>query len=1147
MKVKHNSREKEYRTPFGAVATGTGITLSIEVGDPVPESVRLMLWDGDDHTPQYIDMEESQVEATDPTNRESADSPDGIPPVQEYDGDMARYTADIVAPEKGGLLWYAFEIETVRDDSRAVFYYGNNVSNMGGEGRLYVDDPHRYQITVYKPADVPEWYKNGIVYQIFPDRFARDEDWRERTEAANQRINSRRDDMKRVIQEDWTKPAYYVRDETGMVVEWPMMGGSLKGIEGKLDYLKSLGVTCIYLNPVFEASSNHRYDTGDYMHIDMALGTDEDFESLAGAAKERGIRIILDGVFSHTGADSIYFDKFGNYSEMRPDEKAVPGAWRHEDSPYRSWFKFDKNERCGYSSWWGVEDLPEVEETNPSYREFILGEDGVVAHWMKKGASGWRLDVADELPDSFIEETRKRIRATDPEGLLLGEVWEDASNKISYGERRRYFMGDELDSTMHYPLRDILLDYINYTIGSSDAADRLMSLAENYPPQNFYATLNLIGSHDRARIMTMMAAEEDYEAATKKVKVLSTIQYCMPGVPCIYYGDEAGLMGGTDPVNRSGFPWGFENLDLGYHYRMLGLLYDEHPSLKDGGFEFLSGRYGIDEDVLAFTRTGRDSAGTEETILVLANRRYSSTEIDLNRIEGLRGGYALELLASEELPVDEEGRLGVIEMEALSAKMISIRAEKPAPEELGRSAGVICHISSLPEGKLGKGARDFVDKIASAGFTIWQVLPVNPAGQGDSPYSSYAAFAGDASFIDRDELPETDGYYDFIKDNGYWLHDYIAFRMIKELNEDKPWYEWPEKYKNADSLAFINSLSEEQRVKASQIIGEQYCFYSQWKDLKEYANSRGVRLMGDLPMYMAADSADIWANKQLFRMDDFGKQSVHAGVPPDAFSSEGQDWGNPLYDWDVLAEDGYGWWLRRIRQCAERYDILRIDHFRGLSEYFAIPEGKKPKEGCWQHSAGLRFLADIRGLLRAEGFGMKLLVEDLGYLDAGVKNLLKLSGLPGMDIWQFTADHMREMCEKEPEKAANRAFYTGTHDNNTLIGFLKERASQGRNDFSEQNDQDSASDAEFTDEALEVIRKIYESPAGLAMLQVQDVLMLGGEARMNVPGVSEGCWKWKMPGENVEEAFAGSDERLEWFRELAERTGRIISGDGAAK
>ena len=573
---------------------------------------------------------------------------------------------------------------------------------------------------------------------------------------------------------------------------------------------------------------------------------------------------------------------------------------------------------------------------------------------------------------------------------------------------------------------------------------------------------------------------------------------------------------------------------------MLGLMYDEHPSLKDGGFDFLSGRYGIDEDILAFTRTGKDITGTEETILVLANRRYGPAEIDLSGIDGLRCGYALELLASEELPVDEEGSLGIIRMDSLSAMVISLRAKKPEAEDLGRSAGVICHISSLPEGRLGKGARDFVDRISSAGFTIWQVLPVNPAGVGNSPYSSFAAFAGEPAFIDYDELPDTEGYNEFIKDNAYWLYDYIAFNLIKSMNEGKPWYEWPEEYRKIDTQEYIRTLTDEQKAVANRLAGEQYCFYAQWNDLREYANSKGVRIMGDLPMYMAADSADVWANQHIFRMDDTGAQSVHAGVPPDAFSNEGQDWGNPLYDWDILKKENYEWWFRRIRQCAERFDILRIDHFRGLSEYYAIPKDGDPKEGYWQHSAGLGFLDGIRRMLRKEGLGMKILVEDLGFLDAGVKNLLKLSGLPGMDIWQFTADHMRKMCEEEPEKAKHRAFYTGTHDNNTLVGYLKER-SNGDIRYMEGD----SSEVGSTVEAMAVIRRIYESPAVLAMLQVQDVLMLGEEARMNVPGVPEGNWTWKMPGETVEEAFLEAADRLKWFRSLAERTGRLDKGNGA--
>lgn len=1067
----------------------------------------------------------------------------------------SRYGITLTLPAQPCLIWYRFLIKVMQDGEIRSLYYGNNEANTGGEGRLgYEGEISPYQITAYRPSRVPEWYTDGIVYQIFPDRFARDEDWRERVEKANAHINARRSDIRRTVMEDWTQPAYYIRDDAGRVVEWPMYGGSLKGIEEKLDYIKSLGVSAIYLNPVFEATSNHRYDTADYMRTDAALGTDDDFRSLAEAAGERDIRLILDGVFSHTGCDSIYFDRFGNYSSpadaadasdaagARDEAAKAPktkGAWGNEDSPYRSWYKFDDSQECGYISWWGVTDLPEVDENDPGYRKFILGDDGVVAHWIKKGASGWRLDVADELPDSFIEGVRKALKKADPDGLLIGEVWEDASNKISYGERRRYLLGEELDGAMNYPLRDILLDYVNYTIGSGQAGEKLLSLEENYPPENYYGALNLIGSHDRERIITAMAAEEDYDSAVRKVKLLSTLQYALPGVPCVYYGDEVGLTGGTDPANRSGYPWGFENLDLGYHYRMLGLLYQEHPALINGAFRMLSGTCGISDDVFAFTLSGKDAGGAEETLIVLANRSYGESWVDLGAVGDLRGGYALELLTSTEMKTDEEGNLGSVRMDRLSSMIISLRKESPYWEGIDRKAGVICHISSLCEPTLGAAARDFVDFIADAGFRVWQILPLNPAGVGDSPYSSYAAFAGDESFIDMGELPDMSGYETFVKHNSGWLYEYIAYVLIKESQDGKPWYEWPEDLRSAGPEEYLETLGEEGKKRAKEIATQQYYFDAQWKALKSYANSKGIELMGDLPMYMAPDCADVWGNKDIFRMDRDGRLDVSAGVPPDAFSSEGQAWGNPLYNWEKLKKNGYDWWMRRMRQCAERYDILRIDHFRGLSEYFVVPEDGTPKTGCWQHGPGLAFIRAVSDMIDEDGNGLRVLAEDLGFLDAGVKNLMKLSGLPGMDIWQFNNHEMTELCEKEPEKAANRAFYTGTHDNDTLIGWLEEsRGIKPEDPGEEDPERKEQVTEELRREARDIIGRIYESPACLAMMQMQDVLLLGSEARMNVPGVADGNWKWRMDGPSVAEAYPYAKGVASWLKELAEKTGR---------
>ena len=1168
MKILHDSRDINYRSPFGAVEVGSEVELSVDViGAEVREAVLQIRRDEEAGFTQ-VQMTETSVD-------QSSDGADQKPDGTEQSSAVHRFKAVVKVPEDSCLMWYRFRFIVCDEAGARSVYYCNNSEGLGGEGQIVetAGELVPYQITVYKYSETPEWYKNGIVYQIFPDRFARDEDWRERCEKANRTVNSRRIDMQRTIEDDWYRPAYYVRDSAKKVVKWPMYGGSFRGIQSKLDYLKSLGVTVIYLNPIFEASTNHRYDTGNYMKVDPALGTEQDFIDLAKSAREKGIRLMLDGVFSHTGSDSIYFDKYGNYPDA--DNR---GAWNNEDSPYRSWYKFDADEKWGYKSWWGVEDLPEVEEDNPDYREYILGSkaagtgeesaadsgkesaadsgkgevEGVIPYWLRLGASGWRLDVADELPDSFIKGAKKAIKETDQDGLLIGEVWEDASNKISYGERRKYFAGDELDGTMNYPLRSLLLDYINYTISSGQAADKFMSLAENYPKENLYGALNLIGSHDRERIITMMAADKDLGAAVSKVKLLSVLEYTLPGVPCVYYGDEAGLQGNADPENRSGFPWGRENNELSVHYRMLGLLYNEHPVLKDGDITMLScgsastkKDTGISDDVFAFIRSeaksNREHKG--ERILVLVNRSFGKTEVDLSKCEQARCGYAIDLLTSEELKAGKsgntdgagstdsvQGTFPELTMEPLSVRIILLKDEPPEKEDLGRSSGVICHLNSLGDRPLGSKARDFVDYIASAGFGIWQVLPVNPPGLGSSPYDSVSAFAGDASLIDPDEVPDESGFEGFCEENAWWLHGYTAYCAIKEKLGGEALMEWPDEYRLADSEEAFQKAVKEVPDTVSRIMHEQYWFAGEWSALKEYANSRGIRMMGDIPMYMSADSADVWASRSIFRMNDDGRLSVHAGVPPDYFSKDGQDWGNPLYDWDELKKEGYDWWLNRIRQCAARFDILRIDHFRALSEYYAIPEGGRPSEGLWQQGPGSDLIRLIKAMLADEGIGMKLLAEDLGQLDAGVYDLLKLSGLPGMDIWQFSA---YEMMSQSPETARQRAFYTGTHDNNTLMGFVEEHAeaitgralsSLTRNDLEEA--------------AKDIIRKIYESPAVLAMVQLQDVFMLGSDARMNVPGVTEGNWKWRIPGESVKDSFPDAEEMAEWFRTLTEKTER---------
>ncbi len=525
MRILHDAKSGEYRRPCGAAEISSPLFLACEA--PGAESVVLCL---------RTDAESWERET-------------------ERAGD--RFFLTFPAPAEPCVLWYAFRCGDDKTEER--------------------------QITVYRRAAVPAWYKDAVVYQIFPDRFARERGW-------TPRQPEKRRGTHRFLVPDWETPPFYPRDEKDAVSAWPFWGGTLRGIKEKLPYLRSLGVTCLYLNPIFAAASNHRYDTADYFRVDPLLGTEADFVSLCRAGREQGVRVLLDGVFSHTGADSVYFDKFGNYGT---------------GDAYRKWYRFGEQYTHGYECWWDVPDLPNVEELEGSYLEFICGEDGVIRHWMRLGAAGWRLDVADELPDECIREVRRAVKAEDPDGVLLGEVWEDASNKISYGERRAYFSGEELDATMHYPFREIALDFLLGRASAPEAAERLETLREHYPPENYYAALNLIGSHDRPRALTLLEGDRE------RMKLLSALQFLLPGVPCIYYGDEAGMTGGADPYNRGAFPWGGEDEELLAHYRSLAALYAAHPALKGGSCRF----FARGDDVLCCVREDE-----RESLTVQADR-----------------------------------------------------------------------------------------------------------------------------------------------------------------------------------------------------------------------------------------------------------------------------------------------------------------------------------------------------------------------------------------------------------------------------------------------------------------------------------------------------------------------------------------------
>lgn len=496
-----------------------------------------------------------------------------------------------------GVYFYYFEVDVELDGVVQTKYYGKNMEN--GESCEYLyEDLNKYQITVYKDYEVPKWYKEGILYHIFVDRF---NNGNRTKKVSNPKKNS-------FIYANWDDDPMYIKDNEGNIVRWDFYGGNLKGIIDKLGYLKKLGVSIIYLSPIFEASSNHKYDTGDYKKIDAMFGDEEIFRELLDKASKKGIHIILDGVFSHTGSDSIYFNKYNRYSDL--------GAYQSEESKYNSWYKFN-NYPEDYDCWWGVKSLPNVNELDPTYIDYIIkNDDSVLKKWTTMGVKGWRLDVADELPEQFIKEFKKGLKDLSDDNILIGEVWEDASNKISYNQRREYLLGEQLDSVMGYPFRTNIVSFLKNDIKSIDLLNRFMQIKENYPSEAFKSNLNLIGSHDVKRIKTEL--DEDREL----VKLAVGIQMTFEGIPYIYYGDEAGICGNTDPDNRRTYPWKKEDEDMIEYYRNLTTIRKKYKALIYGETSFIDTK---NADVFAFIRKTE-----EEKLLIVVNRSENENDIKLH-------------------------------------------------------------------------------------------------------------------------------------------------------------------------------------------------------------------------------------------------------------------------------------------------------------------------------------------------------------------------------------------------------------------------------------------------------------------------------------------------------------------------------------
>lgn len=607
MRILYDSKLSLYKTPFGTLTPGQECSLHIHIPAQVAAtSVTCLLNDPHGNTVQNILLTRQRRKG----------------PYEIFGGSFRI--------EHPGLYFYYFFIHTASGGFR-LFKQGDDTNMEAGD---------LWQLSCI-PADfhTPDWAKGATFYQIFPDRFHK---------SGKCDLTGKLEPY--TVHRSWNDEVQWKPTPDGRVLNNDFYGGNFKGITEKLDYIASLGTTAIYLNPICKSFSSHRYDTGDYKTPDPMLGTEEDFAQLCQQAHQRGMRIILDGVFSHTGDNSLYFNREGTFDSC--------GAYQSQSSPYASWYKF-YNWPDQYHSWWGFDTLPTINKMDPSFIEYIItGPDSVVAHWMKLGADGFRLDVADELPDEFIRILRRRVKELNPEALVMGEVWEDASNKVAYDQYRTYFTGAELDSVMNYPFRTAIIQYVRGQDSGRGLKETVMRIVENYPPEVVLCNLNSLGTHDTPRILTALVddfegsreeaarrrlSRNQFDVAFDRLLTASVLQYTLPGSPCLYYGDEACMEGHRDPFNRRPYPWGREDPEFMSHFMRLGQLRREQEAFRLGDIHF----FVAGDRHIGFTRSYQG-----KTFRVYCNRSADGWQVPAGKPIL---GYNLQILAADCLTIGPRG------------------------------------------------------------------------------------------------------------------------------------------------------------------------------------------------------------------------------------------------------------------------------------------------------------------------------------------------------------------------------------------------------------------------------------------------------------------------------------------------------------
>lgn len=607
MRILYNSREAAFKTPFGTLVPGQDCTLHVHV--PVSVQAEFV-------TCELLYEDQSAARRVKLTLEETKGA---------YHIFGGSFQLDTPA-----LYFYYFRVHTSNSCFR-LFRQGDDTNMEAGD---------LWQVSCV-PASfhTPDWAKGALIYQVFPDRFYK---------SGSCDLTSKLEPY--TVHDDWYEEVGWQPTAEGVVLNNDFYGGNFKGITEKLPYIASLGVTILYLNPIGKAFSNHRYDTGDYKVPDPMLGTLEEFQTLCDEAHKLGLKVILDGVYSHTGSNSLYFNREGAFESV--------GAFQSKESPFYSWYTFYEWP-YNYHSWWDFNTLPTVNKMDPAFIRYIISDaDSVLAHWMKLGADGFRLDVADELPDEFLKLLYDRVKELNPDALVLGEVWEDASNKKAYNRRRTYFTNAELDSVMNYPFRTAILNFMRGWDRGRGLKETVLSIVENYPPEVVHSNMNLLGTHDTPRILTALVDDFDgsreekakrrlsrnnMDVARVRLLMASFLQYTLPGSPSLYYGDEALMEGYKDPFNRRTYPWGREDREMLNHFKRLGQLRREHKALRLGDIRFLE----AEDKHLAFSRTYGD-----QTVRIYVNRSGDPWDVPAGRVVF---GCNLQTMAEDALTLGPKG------------------------------------------------------------------------------------------------------------------------------------------------------------------------------------------------------------------------------------------------------------------------------------------------------------------------------------------------------------------------------------------------------------------------------------------------------------------------------------------------------------